>query len=67
MLNTVASEKEGPDYAAQSQLINATMSRRFLTAVLLGPGTSLGEASTMQFVTKNTSVPVPRVYCALVH
>ncbi|KAI8937905.1 hypothetical protein NX059_005589 [Plenodomus lindquistii] len=32
--------------------------------VKYGTRTSLSEASTMQFVAKHTSIPVPRVYCA---
>ncbi|KAJ4364957.1 hypothetical protein N0V83_008573 [Neocucurbitaria cava] len=32
--------------------------------VKYGTDVTLGEASTMQFVAKHTSVPVPRVYCA---
>ncbi|KAH9883044.1 hypothetical protein J1614_000411 [Plenodomus biglobosus] len=32
--------------------------------VKCGTGVSLNEATTMQFVAKHTSIPVPRVYCA---
>ncbi|KAL2760290.1 hypothetical protein ACRALDRAFT_1078932 [Sodiomyces alcalophilus JCM 7366] len=32
-----------------------------------GPFVHLTEAATMQFVASNTSIPVPRVYCAFVH
>ncbi|KAF1840069.1 kinase-like protein [Cucurbitaria berberidis CBS 394.84] len=35
--------------------------------VKYGHSPSLSEASTMQFVAKHTSIPVPRVYCAFVH
>ncbi|KAF1948496.1 kinase-like protein [Byssothecium circinans] len=88
MPNTVASEKESSACAAQSQWINATASRRYLTLLAIkllkrfrkrngtvlflsekicvkyGSSASLSEASTMQFVAKQTAVPVPRVYCA---
>ncbi|KAF2124398.1 kinase-like protein [Dothidotthia symphoricarpi CBS 119687] len=88
MPNTVASEKEGSDYAAQSQPINDTPFRRYLTLLAIrllkrfrkrhgpvlllsdkicvkyGSHVSLREASTMQFIAKHTSIPVPRVYCA---
>ncbi|KAF8851640.1 kinase-like protein [Acephala macrosclerotiorum] len=39
----------------------------FLTpslCVKIGKYTDLSEASTMQFIRKNTSIPVPKVYCA---
>lgn len=38
----------------------------FLTpnlCVKIGESTDLSEASTMQFIQKNTSIPVPKVYC----
>jgi aminoglycoside phosphotransferase len=76
---------------SQSQPINATASKRFLTLLAIkllkrfrkrygsvlflsdkicvkyGSLVNLSEASTMQFVAKHTSIPVPRVYCAFVH
>lgn len=35
--------------------------------VKYGSSVNLGEASTLQFVAKHTSIPVPRVYCAFTH
>ncbi|KAF2875933.1 kinase-like domain-containing protein [Massariosphaeria phaeospora] len=35
--------------------------------VKYGTSTSLGEASTLQFVAHHTSIPVPRVHCAFEH
>ncbi|KAF1835332.1 kinase-like protein [Decorospora gaudefroyi] len=35
--------------------------------VKYGSYTTLAEASTMQFIAKHTSIPVPRVYCAFQH
>ncbi|KAI5464362.1 kinase-like domain-containing protein [Mariannaea sp. PMI_226] len=35
--------------------------------VKTGPFAHLTEAATMSFVTANTSIPVPRIYCSFVH
>ncbi|EFR01046.1 serine/threonine protein kinase [Nannizzia gypsea CBS 118893] len=35
--------------------------------VKTGPWVHLTEAATMQFIAENTSIPVPKVYCAFVH
>jgi aminoglycoside phosphotransferase len=88
MPDPVALEMESVAYVAQSQPINATAFRRYLTLLAIkllkrfrkrngtvlflsnnicvkyGTSTRLSEATTMQFIAKHTSIPVPRVYCA---
>jgi serine/threonine protein kinase len=35
--------------------------------VKIGPRVDLTEAATMKFISENTSIPVPKVYCSFVH
>jgi sugar-specific transcriptional regulator TrmB len=35
--------------------------------VKYGQLVNLSEASTLRFISENTSIPVPKVYCALSH
>jgi len=35
--------------------------------IKLRPGTLLSEASTISFIARRTSIPVPKIYCAFTH
>ncbi|KAI1453103.1 kinase-like protein [Annulohypoxylon moriforme] len=60
--------------STENLVVNNTLYRRISTfaslkklVVKTGPFVDLTEAATLQFVTKNTSIPVPRVHCSFVY
>ncbi|CBF69421.1 hypothetical protein AN6463.2 [Aspergillus nidulans FGSC A4] len=46
---------------------NTKMKRRNRLCVKYGEYIDLSEASTMRFISKNTSIPVPKIHCAFTH
>jgi serine/threonine protein kinase len=63
LFTRIALKTWGKLYKSQGQC--SPISRKMI--VKTGPWLDLMEAATMKFVSENTSVPVPKVYCSFVH